>query len=422
MNLKTGYVFVLSLAVALMLSAQNWHNWRGPLGSGEAEPGNYPLEFGPDKGIVWQAELPGRGSSTPIVWGDKVVITCGIGSGAEGLDGAICYNWKDGKVLWQTTFGNQVPGKHRRGNGSCPSPLTDGKRIYVYYKSGTLAALDFDGKILWQTNIQQRYGENTLWWDLGTSPILYDNRLIIATIHEGNSYIVALNPESGEELWYQPRNFECQPESHQSYSTPIVADINGQPTLIVWGADHLTGHDPATGVERWRCGGFNPDNKKYWRDIASTALSGDIMLVPYGREEYMAAVRMGGSGDITAEARLWEKRGIGTDSATPSVRNGTAYVVSFKGRLWSLDIATGNEHWRTMLPNAKGAFYSSATLAGDNLYICRELGTVYVVKVTGDSPEVLHQVLFDDFFAATPVLVRDHILLRGEKRLYMIGR
>ncbi len=421
-DLPRGVIAFATLALlAVSTLAQNWPQWRGPTGDGVAAPGAYPTFFSATNGTLWSAPLPGKGGSTPAVWGDRIVLTCGVGEGTNGLDGALCFDWS-GRRLWQATFGPQRPGKHRRGSGSCPSPVTDGKRFFVYFKSGTLAALDFDGKIVWQTNLQARYGRDTLWWDLGTSPVLADGKLVVAVMQEGNSYIVALDPASGEVRWKVDRNLPCPEESGQSYTTPLVTRQDGRTTLVLWGADHLTGHDASDGRLLWQCGGFNPESKKYWRNIATPALSKDVALVPYGREQYVAGIRIGGSGDITASARLWEKKGLGTDSATPVARDGTAYFVNYKGRVWCLDMQTGQERWSATLPNGKGVFYSSPVLAGDLLFFVREQGDVYVAKTSPAGLEVVNQTRFDDAFVASPVLVRDRLLLRGEQRLYCVGK
>lgn len=409
------------LLTGITVNAQNWPQWRGPDANGVAAPGSYPVMFSAADNLLWQAPLPGKGGSTPIVWKDRIVITCGVGDGDDGLDGVLCFDWS-GKQLWATTLGKQVKGKHRRGSGSCPSAVTDGKRIFAYFKSGTLAALDFNGKVLWKTNLQKRYGKNTLWWDLGTTPVLANENVIIAVMHTGSSYIVAFNQSTGEEIWKVDRNYNCPVESDHSYTTPLVIKKGDQTTLVIWGADHLTSHDAANGKMIWECGGFNPNKKRAWRVIASPIISRGIAVVPYGREKFTAGVKLGGSGDITETARVWEKTGISADATTPVASDGKAYLINYKGKVWCLDILTGKELWNIKVPDGKGQFYSSPTLAGDKLYICREKGAVYVYQISPTGQKLLNQTQFDDHFVASPVLIQDKLLLRGEKNLYCIGK
>jgi outer membrane protein assembly factor BamB len=418
------HILLLIIIIILMsksVNGQNWPQWRGPDANSIADQGDYPVEFSATDDILWLAPLPGKGSSTPIVWEDHIFLTSGIGEGEEGEDGVLCFDWM-GKQLWQAKLGKQQPGRHPRGSGSNPSIVTDGARLFAYYKSGTLVALDFEGNVLWKTNLRQKYGDIIHNWDLGTSPVLAGDNVVIAVMHEGSSYLVAFDQKSGNVAWKTDRNYSCEFESGQSYTTPTVIKEGNRTMLVVWGADHLTGHDTATGKLIWECGGFNPDQKSMWRVIASPAISQGIAIVPYGRDKFLAGVKIGGSGDITATARIWEKKGIGTDVATPVAKDGKVYVVSFNGKMWCLDIQTGEELWQTKLPRAGGMFYSSPVLSGNKLYLCREEGKVYVCEISHDGMQVVNETEFDDYFVATPVLVRDKILLRGEKNLYCIGK
>ena len=365
--------------------------------------------------------MPGKGGSTPIIWEDRLFITSGIGVKEEGEDGVLCYDL-NGKLLWQTRLGLQKPGKHPRGSGSAPSAVCDGNRLFVFFKSSTLAALDLDGNILWKTKLEEDYGEISYFWDMGSSPVLADGKVIIPVMHEGDSYILALDQASGEEAWKIDRNYKCNVESAQSYTTPIVRKDGEATRIIVWGADHLTEHMAETGEKIWECGGFNPDNKRYWRTIASAILYKDIVVVPYGRGRLLRGVRIGGSGDISDKAVLWEKDRIGTDVATPLAINDMVYILGFGGKIWCLDIESGEELWEFQLPGVNGMFYSSPTLAGNKLYAISENGVFFVCEIRASGLEILHQTTFEDNFVATPVLVDDKIFLRGNRNLYCIGK
>ncbi len=403
------------------LQAQNWSQWRGPGAVGVADQGNYPTVFSSEDGLLWKIELPGAGGSTPIVWKDRIILTSGIGDGEEGEDGVLCFDW-EGNQIWEVKLGKQSQGKHTRGTGSNPSAITDGERIFVLFKSTTLAALDIDGNVLWKTNLQDTYGDLTFWWDFGTSPVLAEGNVVVAIMHEGQSYLLALNQSTGKVAWKVDRTYECNRETAQSYTTPLVIKEGNKTTIVVWGADHLTAHDAKTGELKWSYSGFNPGQKQYWRTIASAVTSEGIVVVPYGRGRHMAGVKIDVEGDLTEKDWLCEKSGMGTDVATPVVKNGKVYVLGFGGKFWCLDIRTGEELWQTKLPDIKGLFYSSPTLAENMLYMCSDEGSFYVCELTDSGIEVITQTHFEDNFVASPVLVQDKLLIRGTNTLYCIGQ
>jgi outer membrane protein assembly factor BamB len=412
------FSLLLSLLILPQSSngAENWPQWRGPLGTGVAAEGDYPVEFSGEKGVAWKAPLPGLGTSTPAVWGDNIFVTCAI----DGQDGVICFD-ANGKERWRKTFGEERLGKHRNGSGSNPSPVTDGKHVVVYYKSGTLACLDVAGNEKWKTNLQQRFGEDTLWWDLGTSPVLAGGNAVVAVVHTGDSYLAAFDLATGDLKWKQPRMYECQKESDQTYSTPQVVKIDGKEVIITWGADHLTGHDASTGSLLWESGGFNPDNQGYWRTIASPSVSDGIAVVPFGRGKFLAGVRLGGTGDITQSNRLWDKAGIGADVPTGVCRDGKLYLLTDTGRIVCLQLQTGDELWAHDLPKNRNKYYASPVLAGDKLYCAREDGVVFVGRVKDDGFELLAENKLTDHLIATPVAIRDGLLIRADEFLYRIG-
>jgi outer membrane protein assembly factor BamB len=399
-------------------AAENWPHWRGPLGTGVAADGEFPVKFNADDGLAWKIELPGVGSSTPAVWGEQIFVTCGI----DGQNGLVCYGM-DGQEQWRRQFGAEVAGKHRNASGSNPSPVTDGQHVVAYYKSGTLACLDTAGNEKWKTNLQDRYGKDTLWWDLGTSPVLAGDLVIVAVMHASESYLVAFNLADGSVAWKQNRTYKRPDEADQAYTTPQLVRLDGSDVIVTWGADHLTGHDAASGEQLWECGGFNPDNKGFWRVIASAAVDDGIAIVPYGRGEFLAGVRLGGKGDITASNRIWEMsgRGVGTDVPTPIVANGRAVVLGDDGKIVCRDLQTGKELWSAELPKNRNKFYASPVLAGDTLYAAREDGMVFVGRVSESGFELLSENDMGEQLIATPVPVDGAVLLRGAEHLFRAG-
>ncbi len=399
----------------------NWPQWRGPQSNGLAAAGEYPLEFSADENIAWKVELPGRGSSTPAVWEDHIFVTSPIADQDNGQDGIVCFNFA-GQELWRQQLGSQREGKHRNGTGSNPSPVTDGKHVVVYFKSGTVACLNFAGEVQWQINLQEMYGESTLWWDLGTSPLLAAGNVVIAVMHEGDSFLVALDLENGDIAWKQERQYTCPVETDQSYTSPYVVELDGQQVIVTWGADHLTGHAAATGELLWQCGGFNPNSEKAWRVIASAAGDDQIAIVPYGRAKFLAGIDMRkATGDITTSHRLWEKTNLGTDVPTPVIHGEQVLLLADKGEVHCLDKMTGNELWSDKLPRAKGKYYASPVLAGNTLYCAREDGILLTSRLDNGLKDVKENDMGESLIA-TPIPLRGKLLVRGEKHLFLVGK
>ncbi len=404
---------ILVLALLVTTShAENWTNWRGPKFSGVAPQGDYPTTWNADQNVSWKLELPGVGSSTPAIWEDNILLTANDG----GFNLVICLD-RAGKEKWRTKLGSSRDGKHRKASGSNPSPITDGKSIFVYYKSGDLASLDFNGKVNWVANIQEKHGEDTLWWDLGTSPVLTRDSVVIAVMQTGPSFLLAIDKETGKQSWKVERNLDAPLEAAQSYSTPIVVNDNGKEALIVLGADYVTGHDASNGKELWRIGTLNPNGEKYWRSIASPVLSDGILLAPYARGKTLTAINLKEAKPTVA----WTIDGICADVPTPIAINGTAICTTDRGRVTRIDVKTGKQIWQTELEKSRMSFSASPILAGNHVYLTREDGVTFVVNAeNGDV--VSKNTLAEEFTVSTPVFTDGRILVRTMQTLYCIGK
>ncbi len=423
--MKIQGLVIASLAfISAGAQAENWPSWRATAdGAGATVEATPVEEFSRTTNLRWKAKLPGVGNSTPVVWGDKVILTCGI----DGRDSVVAYNPK-GKESWRATYGKETPGRGQRvGTGANSSPLTDGKHVFVYFKSGTVAGLTLEGRKMWDLNLTTKFGKDRLWWDQGTSPVFAGGNLVVAVMQtEGNSYLVSLDKKTGKEVWRTERKFDVSPESGDSYTTPLVLDLDGTETIVTWGADHLTGHDAGTGRQLWVCGGFNPKKEKFWRVIASPVIAKGVVLVPYGRGELVAGIRPGGKGDITGDAFLWKRDGIGTDASSPSAHDGKFYVLTDKGKrrgtVTCLDAATGETLWKSVLPKGTGQYYASPVLAGDKLYCAREDGTVFCGKVGSDGLAAIKTNPLGETLIASPVAVGSTLFIRGRDHLFCIGK
>jgi len=397
-------------------AADNWPSWRGPTYNGVAPGSGFPTEWSQSKNVLWKIELQGIGASTPAVWDDAIFLTTGV----DGQNTVICYDQK-GQERWRKGLGEEVAGKNPKASGSNPSPTTDGKHVYVYFKSGDLACLDFAGNIKWQHNLQEMYGEDTLWWDLGTSPVLLNDLVIVACIHSGPSYLVAFNKTTGEVEWKHDRNCEAPNESQQTYSTPIPTQINGRDALVVLGADHVTAHDAKDGSEIWRLGGLNPKGEGFFRSIASPVIDNGIVIVPYARGESLTAVSLDSQGDASKSV-LWSITGISADVPTPAAQDQRIYVCGDLGQVACLNANDGKVIWKGEVERRGSNKYSSSPIIADGkLYVTYENGTTTVLEL-GDEFKPIAVNKLNDFIVATPVFINGKILIRTDHNLYCIGK
>lgn len=415
---NTVLVICLTWAVGAAAQTANWPNWRGPAQNGSVTQGSYPSKLDP-AAPLWKVPLPGKGCSTPIVWNQRIFLTAPV----DGHDAVLAFDL-DGKSVWQTKFGPEDPGKHRNGSGSNASPATDGKHLFVYFKSGTLAALDLAGKVAWQTNIVAAFGPDTLYWDQGTSPVVTRDYVIFARMHHGESWLAAFDKATGQLRWKVPRNFETPVEGDHAYTTPLVIQHHGKEALLVWGGQHLTAHDTADGKLLWSCGDFNPKAVGYWPSVASAVTAGEYAIVSCGRADRgqprFYGVRLGGSGDVTRTHKVWSREDTGTFVPTPAEYQGKVYLVRDRGEVECIDPATGKTLWADAFPRASANFYASPLVANGILYAIREDGVVFTARVE-DKFELISEVKMGDRIIASPVPVANRVLIRGERNLFCFG-
>ncbi|OGV67690.1 MAG: Pyrrolo-quinoline quinone [Lentisphaerae bacterium RIFOXYA12_FULL_48_11] len=416
MRVSSKLVLILTILSFNSFAEENWPRWRGPRDNGTSGPGTYPKEWSDTSNILWKVELPGKGCSTPIVWDHRIYITAPV----EGRDAVLSYDW-NGSLLWKTEFGPERPGKHKFGSGSNPSVATDGKGLYVYYKSGTFAALEMDGKVRWETNIQERFGPDNMVWDVGSSPVLTEKDVVVTMMRSGNSFLAAFDQVTGNVRWKIARDYEVSYEADQAYTTPILIKFKGEDALLVWGAEHLTIHAVADGRVMWSCGDFNPEHKSNWPPVANPVIENGIVIVPYGRGLRCHGIRLDGEGDVTASNRIWLRDDTGSYSPSPAVYKGTACIVTEKSRVDGIEISSGKTLWSVTIPRGPSGYYASPTVADDKLYVTRSDGKIFVINLTGGTPGIIATNVMGENMCASPVPVEGRFLLRGDKHLFCVG-
>jgi outer membrane protein assembly factor BamB len=420
-------------------NAENWPHWRGPSFNGITTEKNLPETFSKTNGVKWVADLPGPSAATPAVWGERVFVSS-TDEPSKTLR-AICLDRKTGKVLWNHEAGVGFS-IDRNSNLASPSPLTDGKLVWFYYGTGDLVAFDFDGKKVWSRNIQKDYGQFAFNWTYGASPTLWEGKLFIQVLQRNvpvrgrgttggsnDSYLLALDPKTGKELWKHVRPSEAHEESLEAYSTPIPFEHGGRKELLIIGGDCISGHDPKDGKEFWRWGTWNPTRIGHWRLVPSPITGAGVVLACAPKGSPIFAVKAGLKGNLDDSCLAWktEEREVSSDVATPLFYKGKFYVVNGERRTKTIarvEPKTGKADWIGEL--GEGAkIESSPTVSDDKIYFQNFKGEVFIVSAA-DQFKLLNRIPMgdenDDQLRASIPISDGHLFIRTGKKLYCIGK
>ena len=429
---------ILCVAACQLLPASDpgqWPKWRGPEDNGMALT-DAPLHWSSTENIKWKAAIPGRGHSSPVLWGDKIFVTTAVptappdvaagpprprGGPAGGDMGPqpehrfelICLDKKTGKVLWQRTAKTAAPheGFHSRyGSFASNSPVTDGKRVYAFFGSRGVYCYDLDGKLIWEKDFGVKLRMH-LGFGEGTAPALSGDFLILNFDQETGSFIAALDKNSGKELWRTAR------DEISSWSMPLVVDYAGGKQVVVSAKNKVRSYDLKTGKLIWECAGLgmNPVPAPVTQD-------GVVYVMTGFRDPNLMAIKLGRSGDLTgSDAILWSNKRGNSYTPSPVLYDNKLYALTDTGMLSCYNARTGSPYYQmTRLPKPY-SFKSSPIGANGKLYMASEDGDVVVVKM-GQKFEVLAtNTMADEFFVATPAVVDGEMILRGQNTLYCIS-
>lgn len=427
------YFCVLLIAVSCVRAEEAyWPEWRGPAHNGMA-PSAVPSEWTATRNLAWKLDVPGRGHSSPVIWGDRIFLTTavpleaapvseggggrrggpggGTGAGIEHRFVVMCVDRKSGKILWERTAIQAKPheGYHfLYGSFASNSPVTDGRYVYAFFGSRGLFCYDFSGKLIWQKQFAPM--KMRLGFGEGVAPVLDGDRLVIGFDQEENSHIVVLDKRDGHELWRAAR------EEQSAWSQPLVVDAGGKHQYVVAATKRVRSYEAATGKIIWECGGLGGNV------IPTPVMTNGVVYVMSGfRDPNLLAIRLGREGDLTGtDAVLWTNTRGNSYTASPVLDGDKLYFISDNGMLTCLNAKTGQPYYaQQRLPKAY-SFKSSPIGAGGKLYLSTEDGDVVVVKM-GEKFEVLAtNHIADEMFVSTPAVAEGNLYLRSQRALYCI--
>lgn len=416
---RAGAIF---LATSLGCATGDWPQFRGPTGDGVTTETNLPLTWSEKENLVWRTELPGPGSSSPVISGDRVFLTCYSGYGLDPKEPgdmaslkrhALCLDKATGKILWNHEITTDLPNKPFTGTYitthgyASSSPVTDGASVFFFMANAGVHAFTVDGKKLWHVSA----GEKAHDWGVGSSPILHGDLLIVNAALESNQ-LLALDKKTGKTVW-SARGFPA------SWNTPAIVEASGRDELVVSSSGKLRAFDPESGDELWSCQSIKA------AELCPSVIAHDGVIFVIGHPGGQSmAVRGGGKGDVSATHIVWQAQ-KGSNVGSPVYHNGHLYFIhDSRGMATCLDAKTGEVVYEEPMSRQKrDRWYATPLLSGDRLYcVSRQSGTL--VLAARPKFEVLATNVFaddDSVSNASPAVSGGRIFLRSNKFAYCIG-
>jgi outer membrane protein assembly factor BamB len=436
-------VFLLTPLAAEPVVDGQWPRWRGPFDNGVARTAA-PTNFSATENILWKAEIPGRGHSSPVIWKDRIFVTTAVptgkpaepkpeppadqakagkkGRGPMGEDMPLlehrflvmAFDRATGKKLWEKVATTETPheGYHNTyGSYASNSPVTDGDTLIAFFGSRGVYAYDLDGNLKWEKS----FGKFTmrLGFGEGTAPVLYKDTVVLNFDSQGDDFIVALDKNDGKELWRTPR------EEESTWSAPLAIEYDGRAQVVVPATAKVRSYDMRTGEVIWECAGLGLNT------IPAPVFDGEMIYVMSGfRDPNMLAIKLdGAAGDISGSDHVvWTNQRGNSYTPSPVLHDGILYFVTDNGFISAFEARTGEPYYHQQrLPNPY-KFKSSPVAAGDYLYLATEEGDVVVLKLGKEYAVESVNKMGDEFFIATPAIAEGKIYLRGLNTLYAIGK
>ena len=408
-------IFCALLGLVSSSANADWLEFRGPTGQGHADVTGLPTEWGPDKNVIWKEPVQGYGWSSPIVVGNKVFLTTAVESDCDDSYKyslrAVCINLDTGKTIWDKELFRETEETwqriHKKNSHASPSPISDGKLVYVHFGTHGTACLDLDGKVVWKNdNIKYEMQHGT-----GGSPIIVDDKLVIICDGKTSNFIIALNRKNGKKVWKVDR--EVDQKKRFSFSTPLLTTINGQRQIIAPGTNVISGHNPENGEEIWKL--HYTGYSVIPRPVHEHGLI--FITTSYDRPSLLA-VKPDGKGDVTETHLAWSENQAIPHTPSLLVVGDELYSISDKGIAQCFDAKSGLLHWKERIG---GNFSASPLYSEGKIYLQSEDGTTTIIKAGKEFKKIGTNDLEEPTLASYAVAGKT-FLIRTKTHLYRIGK
>ena len=409
--------------------ASNWGQWRGPLANGVSPNGTPPVEWSETKNIRWKVEVPGRGSGSPVVWGDRLYLLTAVPKGATGAAAhsprggvaprvpheykVLAYDRRTGALAWERTAREETPheASHQdNGTWASSSAITDGEHVIAYFESRGVHVYDMKGTKVWEKDLGDKQMRNE--FGEGSTPVLFGNSLVIVWDHQGQSFIVSLDKRTGKELWRVNR------DEIDTWATPLVVAVDGRHQVVVPAMNKIRSYDLETGAAVWDAPGTTMNVIP-----SPVAGKGMVFLTSGFRGNNLKAIRLSGSkGDLTGTPAIrWEINRDTPYVPSPLLYDDIIYILKTNnGLLSAFDAESGKPHYQVQRLEKAPNVFSSPVGASGRVYIAGREGTTVVLR-HGPALQVLAENTLDDGFDASPAVVDRELFLRGTRFLYCIA-
>jgi len=409
--------------------AAHWAQWRGPLATGVSPDGNPPVEWSETKNIRWKVEVPGRGSGSPVVWGDRLYLLTAVPKGTTGAASraprggvsprvpheykVLAYDRKTGALAWERTAREETPheASHQdNGTWASSSAITDGVHVIAYFESRGVHVYDVHGTKVWEKDLGDKQMRNE--FGEGSTPVLFGNSLVIVWDHQGQSFIVSLDKRTGKELWRVNR------DEIDTWATPLVVAVDGRHQVVVPAMNKIRSYDLETGATVWEAPGTTMNVIP-----SPVAGKGMVFLMSGFRGNNLKAIALAGAkGDLTGSPAIrWELNRDTPYVPSPLLYDDILYVLKTNnGLLSAFDAASGKPHYQLQRLEKAPNVFSSPVGANGRVYIAGREGTTIVFR-HGPKFEVLAENILDDGFDASPAIVERELFLRGTRFLYSVA-